>query len=86
MKLSRIEQILPILIEALRGAEMRQGCTNHSYYAEILAQQILDLLEKPQTDSLRQPSPFREVPTIYTGGSAPPMKTLPADFHNRKFR
>jgi len=40
------------------------------------AQQIvalLALLEKPQTDSLRQPSPFREVPTIYTGGSAPPF-------------
>lgn len=28
------------ITEALRAAEMRQGCTNHSYYAEILLKEL----------------------------------------------
>ena len=38
------EQALHILIESIRAAEMRQGCTNHTYYAEILFNQIQALL------------------------------------------
>ena len=38
------EGIDNLLIESLRAAEMRQGCTNHSYYAEILKKQILSLI------------------------------------------
>lgn len=39
------EKALHIIIEALRGAEMRQGCTNHTYYAEILLKQIEPLIQ-----------------------------------------
>ena len=28
------------ITEALRAAEMRQGCTNHSHYAEILLNEL----------------------------------------------
>ena len=31
---------LNAITEALRAAEMRQGCTNHSYYAEILLKEL----------------------------------------------
>lgn len=31
---------LHIISEQLRAAEMRQGCTNHSYHAELLLKQI----------------------------------------------
>jgi len=40
----KIAEIDNLLIEALRAAEMRQGCTNHSYYADILKGQILETL------------------------------------------
>ena len=40
----KIAELDHLLIEALRAAEMRQGCTNHSYYADILKGQILDYL------------------------------------------
>lgn len=33
---------LHIITEALRAAEMRQGCTNHTWYAEKLLEQIED--------------------------------------------
>jgi hypothetical protein len=29
-----------LIAEQLRAAEMRQGCTNHTYYAEILLKQL----------------------------------------------
>lgn len=43
------EKALLICTEALRAAEMRQGCTNHSYHAEILLRQVKDALF-PQGD------------------------------------
>jgi len=39
-----MERLDHLLIESLRAAEMRQGCTNHSYYAELLRDQILALI------------------------------------------
>ena len=38
------EDALNIIIEGLRAAEMRQGCTNHSYYAEIMLKQLEPIL------------------------------------------
>jgi len=40
------ERALHICIESLRAAEMRQGCTNHSYYAEILLRQIVATIKE----------------------------------------
>ncbi len=34
------QQALDIITEQLRASEMRQGCTNHSYYAEIVLNQL----------------------------------------------
>jgi len=42
----QMERLDHLLIESLRAAEMRQGCTNHSYYAELLRDQILALIEQ----------------------------------------
>lgn len=35
---------LRIITNALQEAEMRQGCSNHEYYAEILLDQIEPLI------------------------------------------
>lgn len=37
-------QSLDLIVEALRAAEMRQGCTDYGYYAEILLRQLEPLL------------------------------------------
>ena len=33
-----------LITESLRAAEMRQGCTNHTYYAELIRKQLLDIM------------------------------------------
>ncbi|MDD5220898.1 MAG: hypothetical protein PHV11_10050 [Candidatus Bipolaricaulis sp.] len=43
MKPQQDEKVLHLLTESLRAAEMRQGCTNHSYYAELVAEQLYDM-------------------------------------------
>ena len=32
--------VMHLLTEGVRAAGMRQGCTNHSYYAELIAKQL----------------------------------------------
>lgn len=39
------EKVLDIITEQIRAAEMRQGCTNHSYYAEKLLDEIEPLIQ-----------------------------------------
>lgn len=34
------EQAIALLTETIRASEMRQGCTNHSYYAELTLKQL----------------------------------------------
>lgn len=34
------EEALHIITEAIRAGEMRQGCTNYTYYAEIVLKQL----------------------------------------------
>lgn len=46
-----MEKCLPICVEAIRAAEMRQGCTNHSYYAEILLKQLIPIIQKAVYDT-----------------------------------
>ena len=36
-----VKWVESLCTEAIRAGEMRQGCTNHSFYAEILTKQIL---------------------------------------------
>jgi len=45
------EQALQITTESLRATEMRQGCTNHSWYAGLLLKQLVNLL-KEELDGL----------------------------------
>jgi hypothetical protein len=45
MKETVKQDIVNRLTNALQQAEMRQGCTNHSYYAEILAKEIIPIIE-----------------------------------------
>ena len=40
------EKALELIIENLRAAEMRQGCTNYSFYADILLRQLEVLIDK----------------------------------------
>jgi len=37
------EKMIHLCTEAIRSGEMRQGCTNHTYYAEKIVDQILSL-------------------------------------------
>ena len=34
------QEALGLIVEQLRAAEMRQGCTNYTYHAEILLEQL----------------------------------------------
>lgn len=40
------EDALHLITEQLRAAEMRQGCTNYEYYAEILLRQLEPIIFK----------------------------------------
>jgi len=40
------EAAIHLIAEQLRAAEMRQGCTNHTYYAEILLRQLEPIIWK----------------------------------------
>ena len=40
------EKIDHLLIETIRAAEMRQGCTNHTFYAEKVRNRILVLIKE----------------------------------------
>jgi len=40
------KELIFLCLNAIQEAEMRQGCTNHGYYAEILVKQILEKLSK----------------------------------------
>ena len=35
-----------LIVEQLRAAEMRQGCTNYTYHAEILLSQLEEIIFK----------------------------------------
>lgn len=50
------EEAQHIITEQLRAAEMRQGCTNHSYYAEILLKQLEPIIWRyaPLPESIQQ--------------------------------
>ena len=47
---------LDLIIEDLRAAEMRQGCTNYTYYADILLRQLECLIfdYAPLPESIQQ--------------------------------
>jgi len=40
------EQAQHLIVEALRAAEMRQGCTDYGYYAELLLRQLEPIIEE----------------------------------------
>jgi len=40
------QEATDIIAEQLRAAEMRQGCTNYTYYAEILLRQLEPIIWK----------------------------------------
>lgn len=40
---TRDEKALHLITESLRAAEMRQGSTNHTYYAELILKQLEDM-------------------------------------------
>ena len=45
-----LNECLPIVAEALRAAEMRQGCTDYTPYAEILLKQLIPILRQAVED------------------------------------
>ncbi len=45
-KFPETEEALPIAVGAIQAAEMRQGCTNHTFYAKILLSQIHELYKE----------------------------------------
>ena len=61
------EEIIQLTTEAIRAGEMRQGCTNHSYYAEKITDQILSYQRK-EIEKVENPSKGKE--HDYEGGHA----------------
>lgn len=50
------QEALDLITEDLRAAEMRQGCTNHTFYAEIQLRQLECLIfaYAPLPESIQQ--------------------------------
>lgn len=46
------EQIIQIIVENLRAAEMRQGNTNHTQHAINLADQIIPIIQKSERERI----------------------------------
>ena len=56
MKMTAQQEATDLIAEQLRAAEMRQGCTNHGYYAEILLKQLEPIIRQysPLPESIQE--------------------------------